>query len=375
MTLAHPPGSLLLALVLSACGGDDQSRQTKQAIERISLSPDGRGFVTAQSQRPFYPWGMNYGNAGRLMEDFWDADWNTFADDFREMRAIGANVVRVHLQFGKFMRAADEPDTPALNQLARTLKLAEDTGLYLDITGLASYRPADAPTWYDTMDEGARWTTQANFWAAVAKTCARSPAVFCYDLMNEPISPAGRREPGKWRSGNLLGNYDFVQFIALDPADRPREGIAVAWIRQMTAAIRRHDPDHLITVGSLPWSRKWKFLSGFLPEKIAPELDFLSVHIYPEKDLPEEAMECLRKFSVGKPVVIEETFPLSCGTGQLKAFLLASRQIACGWIGHYDGDPPEQLDALKRQGQITMTQAFYREWQRLFVELKPTLAP
>ena len=36
------------------------------------------------------------------------------------------------------------------------------------------------------MDEPARWAAQARFWAEVAKVCATSPAVFCYDLMNEP---------------------------------------------------------------------------------------------------------------------------------------------------------------------------------------------
>ena len=39
------------------------------------------------------------------------------------------------------------------------------------------------------MDEAQRWRVQALFWEAVAKTCAKSNAVFCYDLMNEPILP------------------------------------------------------------------------------------------------------------------------------------------------------------------------------------------
>ncbi len=363
----------LLALAPLGCSQKAPTQPEPLPLEHIIVAPDGRGFVAAESRRPFRPWGMNYGNAGRLMEDFWDTDWQTFADDFREMKALGANVVRVHLQYGKFMRAADQPDPKAFEQIARMLRLAEETGLYLDITGLACYRPADCPAWYDAMDERARWDAQARFWAEVAKTCAESPAVFCYDLMNEPVSPAKKRDPGQWRSGKLLGQYDFVQAIALDPADRKREDIAVAWIRHLTAAIRQHDPRHLITVGCLPWSQKWKFLSGFVPEKIAPELDFLSVHIYPKKDAPDEAMECLRQFAVGKPVVIEETFPLSCGPDRLKDFLLASRQFACGWIGHYDGLPPEAFDAMKREGKITMPQAVYRSWQKLFVELGPEM--
>ena len=105
------------------------------------------------------------------------------------------------------------------------------------------------------------------------------------------VSPAVRREPGQWAFWQLFGGFDFLQYIALDPAGRKREDIAVAWIRRLTAAIRAHDQDTLITVGLLPWSRQWQHLSGFLPAAIAPELDFVSVHMYPDSKLPGEALE------------------------------------------------------------------------------------
>ena len=347
-----------------------------EEMRRVVVAGDGRGFVVQGTQQVFHPWGMNYGNDGRLMEDFWDKDWETLAGDFHELHDLGANVVRVHLQVGKFMRTATEPDRHSLEQFARLLKLAEETGLRLDVTGLACYRPTDIPAWYDALDEPARWAVQARFWEAVAEVGASSPAVFCYDLINEPLSPASKREPRQWRSGSDLGGYDFLQYIALDPAGRKREDIPVAWIRQLSAAIRQHDPRALTTVGMLPWSRQWKHLSGFLPEKVAPELDFISVHIYPDAKLPAEAMECLKQFAVGKPVVIEETFPLSCGVKQLETFLRDSREFACGWIGHYDGHPPAEIDALEKSGKMTPTQAIYREWLRLFVRLTPEfLAP
>jgi hypothetical protein len=297
----------------------------RAAMERMVVAADGKGFVTAQTGRPFVPWGVNYGNAGRLMEDFWDEDWPTLAGDFQKIRELGANVVRVHLQFGKFMRAANRTNPAAFKQLTRLLKLAEETGLYLDITGLACYRPADTPAWYDALGERARWTAQANFWSAVAETCQHSPAVFCYDLINEPISPGGKRNAGQWRSGNLFGEYDFLQYIALRPGVRKREEIAVAWIKRLTGAIRKYDRSALITVGLLPWSREWKHLSGFLPAAVCPQLDFLSVHIYPDSKKPGEELECLSQFAVGKPVVIEETFPLSCSAAQLEIFMRASR--------------------------------------------------
>ncbi|MBI4660400.1 MAG: cellulase family glycosylhydrolase [Verrucomicrobia bacterium] len=344
-------------------------------LERIVVEPDGRGFISEQSKRPFHPWGMNYGNAGRLMEDFWDRDWDTLADDFRELKTLGANVVRVHLQFGKFMNAPEVPSAEALRRFRRLLRLAERTGLYLDVTGLACYRPADVPAWYDALDEPARWAAQAKFWQVIAGIGAASPAVFCYDLMNEPISPAQRREPGRWRSGNLFGGYDFVQYIALDPTGRTREEIVRQWIQKMSEAIRKHDRRALITVGLLPWSRQWRHLSGFVPEKLAAQLDFISVHIYPDKNRPGEAMESLRQCRTDKPVVIEETFPLSCDATQLETFLRASREIACGWLGHYDGDPIEELDDVELAGKLSLAQSVYRQWLQMFVRLKSEFAP
>jgi hypothetical protein len=344
-------------------------------LDRIVVAPDGRGFVHATSRKPFHPWGLNHGNGGRLMEDFWDQDWATFAADFREMKSMGANVVRVHLQFGKFMAGPEQPDVRAFRQLERLLHLAEDVGIYLDVTGLACYRPRDVPAWFDALNQSDRWKAQESFWAAVAKTCASSRAVFCYDLINEPISAGPRREAGKWYSGALLGGYDFIQYIALEPSAGTREETARIWIQHMTAAIRRQDRRTLITVGLLPWSRQWKHLSGFVPEKISGALDFVSVHIYPDRKLPEEAMEALRQCAVGKPVVIEETFPLSCDVPQLEEFLRASRSMACGWVGHFDGLTPQQMDVMEKKGQLTPGQKLYREWLRLFIRLRPEFAP
>ena len=368
--------SCLTGLLLAGC----QSRtpattQSSPAMERITVSTNGTGFVFANSHQPFHPWGMNYGNAGRLMEDFWDTDWPTLAGDFRELKALGANVVRVHLQFGRFMNAPDRPNPNALRQLARLLQLAEATGLYLDVTGLACYRTADVPAWYDALDEAARWQTQAFFWRTIAAQCARSPAVFCYDLMNEPLAPADKRKPGDWYSGKPFGGYDFLQFIALDRAQRKREDIAVAWIDTMTRAIRAEDPARLITVGLLPWVQGWGHLCGFLPERVAPHLDFMSVHIYPDRKKLNEADEALQRVTAGKPVVIEETFALSCSTPELENFLRGSRQRACGWIGHYDGTPLEELDALEREKKITIAQAIMRDWLKLFVKSKPEFVP
>ena len=345
-------------------------RGATRPMQRIVVAPNSRGFMLARSHRPFHPWGFNYGRS-HLIEHYWIKHWPTVVEDFRNMKAMGANVVRVHLQYGRLMRGPNKPDAREFKALAALVALAQRSGLYLDITGLACYRRAATPAWYNAMGQRRRWAAQQTFWKLVAATCASSPAVFCFDLVNEPLSPAGKRPPGDWQPKSSFGGYDFLQYIALKPGPAGRERLAVRWIKAMTAAIRSRDKKTLITVGLLPWGKRWGWLSGFVPKVIGPHLDFISVHIYPNSKDPSEAMIGLRKCAVGKPVVIEETFPLWCGPKQEEKFLLHSRAVACGWLGHYAGKTIAEYQALARQGKLTMGQALYLAWERMFVKLGP----
>lgn len=338
-------------------------------MQHVRVADDGRGFVLARSGAEFVPWGFNYDHdrKGRLIEDYWETEWPTVEEDFREMKALGANVVRVHLQFGRFMDGPRTPNAPALERLERLerlVQLAEKTGLYLDLTGLGCYHKADVPAWYDRLDETDRWDAQAKFWEAVAKRCARSPAVFCYDLMNEPVVPGGGKKRDDWLGPAFAGKH-FVQFITLETKGRPRHEIARAWIGRLVAAIRRHDRRHMITVGLVPWSLDRPGLtSGFVPEKIAGELDFVAVHLYPERGKVDEAIETLKAFDVGKPIVVEETFPLKCPVEELRTFIEKSRGTASGWIGFYWGKTAEECRASK-----TIADAVTAGWLELFREL------
>jgi len=341
---------------------------TNGGLEWIKVSQDNRGFVLAESGRRFVPWGFNYDRdyKMRLLEDYWEAEWPAIEEDFREMKQLGANVVRVHLQFAKFMEAVDRANEKALERLGQLVKLAEDTGLYLDVTGLGCYRKKDVPAWYASLGEKERWKAQGQFWEAVAERCAGSPAIFCYDLMNEPIVPGGKRNPGDWLTGEL-GGFSYCQFISLDQAGRSRPEIARQWVAQLAAAIRKHDQRHLITVGLLPNSLKgsaWE--SGFVPKAVAGNLDFICVHLYPQTGRLKEDLKRLQGFRVGKPVVIEETFPLHCTALELRQFLEGSRKYAAGWIGFYWGQTPAELSPSTSIGD-SITSA----WIKLFQEMNP----
>ena len=309
-------------------------------LESVRISPDGKSFVLAESGKPFRVWGVNYdhdshGENGRLLEDYWDAEWDTVRADFQEIKELGANVVRIHLQTGKFMTAADTPNEKSLGQLRRLLALAEETGLYLDITGLGCYHKAETPPWYDALDEAARWAVQARFWSAIAKVCRDSSAVFCYDLMNEPILD-GKTDQG-WVGGEL-GGYSFVQRLTLTPGKRTAIEIAKAWVDQLTAAIRAEDRAHLITVGAIPWAMVWPTAKPlFYSPEVSGALDFASIHVYPKTGEVPKALAALEVYRIGKPLVIEETFPLSCSLEEMDTFLKSSKPRTDGTISFYWG--------------------------------------
>ncbi len=344
--------------VLLACAALGRAAAPHFAtMERAVVAAGARSFALERSGAPFVPWGFNYDrdHAGRLIEDYWADEWPKVERDFAAMRKMGANVVRVHLQFGRFMDGPERPNAAALGRLARLLRLAERERLRLDLTGLCCYHKKDVPAWYDRLGEGPRWDAQANFWKAIAARCAGSPAVFCYCLMNEPVSPAGRRKDGDWL-GPAFGGKHYVQMIALDQAGRQRHEIADAWIRRLVKAIRSEDRRTLVTAGLVDWSLDRKGLtSGFIPAKIAGGLDFLSVHLYPEKGKVKEALETLAGFAAaGKPVLVEETFPLKCTLAELDDFLSASRKHAAGHLGFYWGKPPDELRKSKALADALM---------------------
>lgn len=332
----------------------------------VKVSPSGVGFVASDTQKPFSSWGFNYDHdaQGRLIEDYWDDEWDKVDRDFRDMKRLGANLVRIHLQFNQFVTSAKTTNGTNLDRLAKMLQLAEDVGLYLDLTGLGCYHKAAVPAWYDKLAEKERWDVQALFWEAIASRCANRSCVFCYNLMNEPVVPGGIRQPGDWLGPPFAGKH-FVQFITLDQGNRQRPEIARQWARHLVTAIRKKDKRHMITVGLVDWSLDRPGLtSGFVPSAIINELDFISVHLYPKAGQVKQSLETLAGFAVGKPVLIEEIFPLRCSVHELEQFIEASKTHASGWVGFYWGQKPEEL---KRTTAIAdkLTLAWLELFQRL----------
>jgi len=313
-------------------------------------------------------WGVNYDHdqQGRLLEDYWHDEWSSVVEDFQEIKSLGANVVRIHLQLAKFMSDEQTANQANLQRLAEVVRLAEQTRLYLDITGLGCYHKQEVPDWYDALNESQRWQVQARFWKEVASVCRSSPAVFCYDLMNEPVLPGRGKSESDWLTGELGGKF-FVQRITLDLADRTRQEVAKRWVRTLTSAIRQVDSRHMITVGVIPWALVFPHaMPLFHDPEVGKPLDFVSVHFYPRKGKVDEALEALRVYEVGKPLVIEEMFPLHCGLEELEQFIEQSRPLVDGWISFYWGATIEENE---QQGDLKG--AIVAKWLRRFRELSP----
>ncbi len=284
------------------------------------------------------------------------------------MKQLGANTVRIHLQVSRFMNSPEEANQDSLAQLARLWALAEKTGLHLDITGLGCYDRKDVPSWYNALNEGQRWDVQARFWEAVAETCRHSPAVFCYDLMNEPVVTEDK-EGRDWTPG-AFGDRYFVQRLTLDFAGRTPVQLAEAWVNRLVAAIRKHDPAHLVTVGAIPWALTWPQAKPlFYAKPVSRNLDFVSLHFYPRKAEVSQALKALAVYDIGKPIVIEEMFPLSCSVAELDQFLDGSKPLAVGWIGFYWG---KTIAEYKREkGSIADALTF--DWLEYFVRKTPAI--
>lgn len=347
-------GALLFALGLLA------GEASAAAMETVGVAPDRKGFILRPSGDRYTPWGHNYASVD-LMERL-ARDPVRVEREFAEMKAAGTTVARIHPEMPRIMTGPDQADPEALDRLRKLLRIAEASGIHLKITGLACYTIKDRMPWYDSMDERDRWNAQAFFWETIARTCAGSPAVFAYDLVNEPAATGARA--GGWYMGRM-GEVEFCQRLSLDPGTRSGDDIFREWTTRMVAAIRRHDQTHLVTMGMLPFPGAYKAAAG--------QLDFVSPHLYPRTGRVDDEIKLLRQFAWGRPVVIGETFPLSCTAADEREFLLRSRDDAHGWIGHWPDESPARLAELMRTGKATIHQAIWLSWVELFRETGPQM--
>ena len=349
---SHPALLLALVFLTPSAGAAD--------METVRIAPNRKGFILHPSGDLYVPWGHNYASVDIMNRLARDPE--RVKREFTEMKAAGSTVARIHPEMPRILTGPGKADPEALDQLKKILKIAEKSGIHLKITGLACYKIKDRMDWYDSLDDQDRWKTQAFFWETIARTCAESSAVFAYDLVNEPAA-VGKRADG-WYMGRM-GDVEFCQRLSLDPGERKGDDIFGEWTKRMVASIRKHDKTHLITMGMLPFPGSY--------EAAAEQLDFVSPHLYPRTGKVDDEIKLLQKFDWGKPILIGETFPLSCSVDDERDFLLRSREFAHGWIGHWPDESPAELAELKKTGKATIHNAIWLSWVDLFKEIGPQM--
>lgn len=352
-------------ILMLACSSD-------RYLEPVEVNPTGTGFQLAKSHRPFEVWGFNYfrrpstsDTTELILEEYW-GDYNLVAADLQEMKALGANTVRIHLQFGKFFPNSNlTPDSTQLGHLQQFVTMAEGVGLYVQITGLGCYYTSVNPAWYMALGEDDRLTAQETFWNTISATLQGRNAVFAYDLINEPTIPNEGETRTNWLTDSNFGGSYYVQYLALARNGRTPTQISKAFFDRMAAAIRQHDQKTLITTGIIPITKGWFYGSG-----TDASLDFADFHYYPTAGGIESEIAELSSLSAtyGKPVSVGETSNLFVGTTQLKYFIDGTAANTSGYFAHYWGWRPEEYEGVPGIIPAIVKQLLYgwSSWAPLF---------
>ncbi len=334
-----------------------------EGLERIAPASDGSGFVGAVTGKRIAFWGT-----GAAVPLF--GDWNEVVENVRELRRMGYNSIRVLIQAEDFLAPPSSPAQPptvradALQRLANLFRLTEQTGIYVDLTGLGIETTADTDSWYDVLDEAGRWQAQAIFWRGVAGVVKSSPALAFYDLMNEPAIPSA--DTGTYCLGRF-GGFCFTQNITKTPRGRTSATIARQWLTQMVGAIRQDagDTAHMISIGTIFCG------GGFELPATQGLIDFQIVHLYPRDDDPStpNVNELQKDISSvkackkpGFPLVVEETAMLAGSDLAVEAFVRGAMPESNGFFAQSNGMTPSELNPPE-----TFPEAFQLGTYRVFL--------
>ena len=349
------------------------------AVQPIEIRPDGAKLVDTKNRDTFVPFGFNYFFIDDVdgVETFPERE--QLIREFAYARTIlNANTLRIHIDYFRLMATPTTPNMQYFNYLKMLISVAEETGIYLDLTGLACYDIDRIPQWYHALDEEAHWEMQAAFWATVARMGAGSNAILFYDLVNEPVVATGAYNPDyPWIADSSYGGHYFVQRIALELKGRTRKEIAKIWIDRMVTTIRKHDPRTPISIGVIPFALQYENAQPlFYDPLVAENLDLVCIHAYPTTDAADNEVTAQRisKYEIGKPILIEEIYNHNSGQPLMVDFIEDSLVAGVdGWISFYHGKTIEELyedGSISTWFQIPVLEYYRDEGEHLIQRAK-----
>ncbi len=432
MRQSQKSGGLLLAVAIFIFASLSDAAQKPQ-MELITVAPDSHGFVEQSSGRSYIPFGTNYydphtGWAPKLWRQF---DSEKVREHFRIMEELGVNCARIFLTAASFQPTSETVEQEALAKLDSLIEIARDKNIRLIFTG-PDHWEGQPPYWKPDRFAGENaLRALERFWDVVGKRYRGEPAIFAWDLLNEPHMPwfveqwtplwnswlAGKyvnRESLKAAWGNELNETESWGNVTVpgDKADRGnprlrdwqrfREHLADEWVRRQVEAIRKADATHLVTVGYIQWSYPL-IRSGdpgryaaFNPHNQSQWLDFITIHFYPTMGGPFESEEnwrnnieylqaALAYCHTGKPVVLGEFGWYGGGAPQHHPYLSeeqqanwiskeieATRALADGWLSWPFADTPSSGDISLYAG-LVKPDLTPKVWGRKFTEFAAIL--
>ncbi len=374
-------------------------------MQLIETGSDGHGFVESDSGYPYIVFGTNYydphtGWAPKIWRRF---DAENVRRHFQVMSTLGVNCARIFLTAGSFQPNAETIDEQSLRKLDTLIKIASETGIRLLLTGPDHWEGLPSYWKPDRFAGEAALQALEHFWEVVGRRYRGEPAIFAWDLLNEPHLPWFvehwrphwnnwlQKKYGSWESLKVSWDDELTEGerwgkVAV-PENKPdsgnprlhdwqlfREHLADEWVRRQVEALRRADPTHLITVGYIQWSYPLIRMgnpsrySAFNPHRQARWFDFVTIHFYPTLGNPFGSKEkwasnlnylqaVLAYCHISKPVILGEYGWYGGGSPQNHPYLSedeqsqwlcaeveASRSLADGWLSWPFADSPDSTD-------------------------------
>lgn len=426
-------GWCLLLAVLGWSGWVCRAAVAADELEFVEVAPQWTTALRLDpSGAPYVAVGVNYfgphdGWAPKLWQRF---DPQRVRQHLQLVREQGFNTIRVFLTLASFHREAGQVHPEGVTKFRQLLDICRDLGLRIVPTGPDHWE--GMPDWIRGRDRYADEdviTAEEVWWESFTGMFRDEPVILAWDLLNEPSigwdSPPMQARWNRW----LEEKYGTLEQLAaahaqpvaaaeawgqvpVPPAEAAprdprlydyqlfRESVAEQWTARLTAAIRRGDPRHLVTIGHIQWASpvylpQVRSYAAFRLEDSARYVDFVTVHFYPLAppkpcDSPEgqahnaaylEAV--LRTCSTGKPVMIGEF--AWYGGGRIEAdgrvtlpdqtwedqeawntrLLKVSRGRVCGWLHWAFADTPTSRDLTRWSGLWT-EQLELKPWGRTF---------
>ncbi len=398
-------------------------------MQLIQVHPSGWGFCERDGKTTFTPWGCNYYDP----ETGWSPQiWARFdagrvRAQLADIRAIGGNVIRVFASTRQLLASPTRTRRAGIAKMERMLALAADAGLRVIWSGPNNWE--GNPRWwreaaaYEGYVRPDLIRAQQTAWRGLAAAMRGHPALFAYELHNEPFAPwhrtpalqaawrawrarQARRAPARVPSPAPPLQWDWsAEFQAF------REHIARHYAARMVDAIRSADSTHLVTIGLHQKSAPFDWYppdpyAAFNPHGLADLVDYTSLHFYPHHVFhpnlyrdPYESAAAMRETlhharaiaryvrPPRQPVVLEECGWYGGGpvllanreqparteadqTTWCRRLVEATRGDVCGWLFWPYRDTPSSLDSSRYSG-LYDARGRLKDWGRAFARLAP----